>query len=186
MSQKLNDLTAQRFGMWTVIGRGEDKGGHTCWRCRCECGTERIVQSADLLRGRSTGCGCSSTGFRNLEGRLFGLWTVIGPSEKRGSQTYWYCRCRCGTEKWVNAGSLTSNRTKSCGCDRIEDLVGKKFGYWIVVGSYERRSGHIYWPCRCRCGTERLVESGSLKSGQTQSCGCHKRENAKAETKKIP
>jgi Mor family transcriptional regulator len=54
-------------------------------------------------------------------------------------------------------------------------VIGTKYGFWTVL---ERKSmfkyGRNYSPflCRCVCGTERLIESGNLKSGKSKSCGC--------------
>lgn len=57
------------------------------------------------------------------------------------------------------------------------DLTGLTFGYWTVI---ERRwragSRDVYWFCRCKCGTERVVHGGSLRGIQSISCGCFKLE----------
>jgi hypothetical protein len=45
------------------------------------------------------------------------------------------------------------------------------FGRWTVL---EHRGE--YRLCRCTCGTEKRVQYHTLKSGQSQSCGCAKRE----------
>ena len=47
---------------------------------------------------------------------------------------------------------------------------------WSVVGPSMRRDGRLFWPCRCACGTERLVYASSLRSGASKSCGCLSRE----------
>lgn len=55
----MKDLTGQRFFRWTVI---EPTEGRQCkgimWRCRCDCGIERIVNGANLRRGLTKSCGC--------------------------------------------------------------------------------------------------------------------------------
>lgn len=52
-------LDGQRFGMWLVIrDSGTRRNGSILWLCRCDCGTERLVLSANL-RARSTNCGCA-------------------------------------------------------------------------------------------------------------------------------
>lgn len=58
MGQKAIDLTGQSFSSWTVIGRGETKGTHVYWWCKCECGTEKGVPSDRLRNGQSKSCGC--------------------------------------------------------------------------------------------------------------------------------
>lgn len=61
----------------------------------------------------------------NLKGQRFGRWLVIGPVENRGKKKYWFCRCDCGTEKFVNHGNLRTGCTQSCGCLRRE-LLGNR------------------------------------------------------------
>lgn len=43
-----------------------------------------------------------------------------------------------------------------------------------------RKSGLLYWPCVCSCGTEKLVRVSHLKGGKIQSCGCLQRDLIRA------
>lgn len=57
------DVTGQQFARLTAIERGPDhftpKGLLVVrWRCRCECGKETLVPSADLRNGKVRSCGC--------------------------------------------------------------------------------------------------------------------------------
>ena len=57
------DLTGQRFGRLTVLSRAEDyvipSGQHkTMWRCKCDCGNEVNVCSANLRGKHTQSCGC--------------------------------------------------------------------------------------------------------------------------------
>lgn len=57
------------------------------------------------------------------------------------------------------------------------DLIGKRFGRWIVVGIAERgvrRNFDSKWDCRCVCGTARAVREMHLVRGLSKSCGCAK------------
>ena len=58
------------------------------------------------------------------------------------------------------------------------DLTGQKFGRLIAIEKTDRRSGKgsIVWKCKCDCGKETFVSSSSLRSGNTQSCGCLNKE----------
>lgn len=63
----------------------------------------------------------------------------------------------------------------------VEDLTGKKFGRWTVLGRAEDRydkNGYVikYWNCICDCGIEKEVLEKSLKHGHSKSCGCIKKE----------
>ena len=56
---RIKDLTGQTFGRLTVIKQAGRYGdGKVLWKCRCECGKERIVHGVDLSRGRTKSCGC--------------------------------------------------------------------------------------------------------------------------------
>lgn len=138
--------------------------------------------------------------FKDLTGKVFHYWVVIGldidrinkEKQKRGkSQTYWICKCKCGTIKSISGGSLVSGGTKSCGCLRNEslnDLTGKNFGYLTVIcrdterekiellknKAVGRRHNHTYWLCRCVCGNIKSNMSESLLNGRVISCGCQK------------
>lgn len=54
----------------------------------------------------------------DLTGKKYGKLTVISRAENKGTQTRWLCECDCGKRKIVQAGSLVSGDTKSCGCLR--------------------------------------------------------------------
>lgn len=59
-------------------------------------------------------------------------------------------------------------------------LIAQVFGKLKVIGeapSKMRSNGKLryYWKCRCGCGTSAIVESSSLNSGRTKSCGCIRR-----------
>lgn len=54
-----------------------------------------------------------------------------------------------------------------------ENLVGQKFGRWLVLEKLEPEGRKKYrYLCRCDCGTERPVIVNSLKTGRSKSCGC--------------
>lgn len=56
-----NDITGKRFGRLTAIRctrRGAKGIGVTMWLCVCDCGKEKIIQSAHLVNGSSKSCGC--------------------------------------------------------------------------------------------------------------------------------
>lgn len=61
---------------------------------------------------------------------------------------------------------------------RLPVQAGGQYGRWTVL-SAERVNGRV--PCRCACGTERLLLAPSLvRGGKSRSCGCLKREQMRA------
>lgn len=142
----------------------------------------------------------------DIFGLRFGMLTILGVDDIRTNEsknrklrgeikrfvTYLKCACDCGKETSVEKGSITSGRTTSCGCYKSKDLSGERFGRLLVISLDEqktlkslndRRSGKSvhsrkYWNCICDCGNETIVETSSLKSGNTTSCGCFHKEVA--------
>lgn len=67
---------------------------------------------------------------------------------------------------------------------RIYHAIGERFGRWTIAGSAVHRGETLLYPCRCDCGTEKLVIGGTLRSGMSRSCGCLKDETtARVHTK---
>lgn len=65
------------------------------------------------------------------------------------------------------------------------DITGQVFGRLTVVcrnGSDKHKKA--LWLCKCECGEERSIATGSLKSGNTTSCGCLHKEDASKRFKK--
>lgn len=59
------------------------------------------------------------------------------------------------------------------------DLTGKKFGRLTVLnkaGSGKNKS--LLWNCVCDCGREVVIDGLYLRSGDTKSCGCYRKECA--------
>lgn len=63
------DLTGKKFGKWQVLYKSGTRSanGNIRWRCRCDCGVERDVDSAALRNGTSLSCGAHSNISRGNE-----------------------------------------------------------------------------------------------------------------------
>lgn len=59
------------------------------------------------------------------------------------------------------------------------DLQGRVFGRLTAVRRLPPREcpRAVVWVCRCACGSTVRVPASNLKSGNTTSCGCFKREH---------
>ena len=56
---------------------------------------------------------------------------------------------------------------------KCRDLTGERFGRLVVIGAAPRSwDNRIMWRCLCDCGKETTVESYTLTSGHSKSCGC--------------
>lgn len=52
-------LVGNRYGKLVVLERVENnRFGHVCYRCKCDCGGEAIVDAGNLRQGTTNSCGC--------------------------------------------------------------------------------------------------------------------------------
>lgn len=56
------------------------------------------------------------------------------------------------------------------------DLVGQRFGRLVVEEYAFTKNKRAYWKCKCDCGTFKNIPTGALRNGETQSCGCLRKE----------
>jgi len=55
----IEDISGRLFGHLTALRRIEsDRHSHARWLCRCDCGTEKGILYAQLMRGTTHSCGC--------------------------------------------------------------------------------------------------------------------------------
>ena len=125
------DLRGKKFGLLTVIERGESRitpsgQSKTYWVATCECGSSpKSYQAGSLPKIKSCGCGSNSlkTGRRGRDytGQHFGLLEVIKILDSEpGKPRRCCCKCDCGEVKEYALKEITSGKTVSCGCYQIE------------------------------------------------------------------
>jgi|GEM_PF-1571032 len=76
------DISGKIIGYWTVLQLEVRQGEIPKWRCRCRCGTEKLVGSSNLLSGSSKSCGCrirekGINSARRKYPRLYELWNAM-------------------------------------------------------------------------------------------------------------
>lgn len=117
----------------------------------------------------------------DLTGQVFGRLTLTSLAEihttPNGTKKYkWSWVCACGSTGASASSDLRSGRTRSCGCLQREtaarlasiDISAQRFGRLTAI----RRAEGSRWLCRCECGSEVVVTTNALTSGNTSSCGC--------------
>ena len=68
---------------------------------------------------------------------------------------------------------------------KYADMSGWEFPHLTVLQKYmsqKRPDGHgthIFWLCRCECGTEFAARGDNIRYGKTQSCGCYRLQRLK-------
>lgn len=94
-------------------------------------------------------------------------------------------RVRSKTMNSVNDRKAVSQELRRPPSNRKRniDISGQRFGFWVALSlsNTKTRCGKSMWLCRCDCGTEKLVATNSLRTGNSVSCGCHKTNNLTGE-----
>lgn len=134
------DISGQKFGYLTALYSLDEKdgGGHTIWKCICDCGKECEVTINNLVSGNTKSCGdinnCKyaykNSGKRAIDitGQRFGKLVAIKEIYRKNKQVYWQCRCDCGNLTVKSVRQLKSWKVQSCGClkSKGEEYIIKK------------------------------------------------------------
>ena len=145
---KVVDMTNQKYGLLTVISRGEnDKFGKAQWWCQCECGSPlKLISGAALRRGLVLSCGCNKlkkmkeyndAHVTDETGNIYGYLTVlhrVENVENKDGRAQWLCRCKCGKEIITTGKLLRDGHKLSCGC------MKKSKGEWYIEQLLENNS----------------------------------------------
>ena len=132
--KQIRDLTNCHFGRWTVLEKAETEKKGVYWKCRCDCGTEKIVRGTSLTSGNSVSCGCyvleklREDRLLDLTGKKFDRLTVLYQVEDFISpingkhRSRWKCKCDCGNIICVNGTDLhrltRAHSPLSCAMDK--------------------------------------------------------------------
>ena len=105
--------------------------------------------------------------------------------ERKSKHSYYKCQCDCGAIISVAGSNLLSgNSTKCASCSytaRKKNLIGQTFERLTVVSENKTKKSlfeysRSFWNCQCICGNSCVVDTYSLTSGHTKSCGCLQKE----------
>lgn len=124
---KEKDLTGMIFGKLIVKNKLDKRAGNgsIMWYCECECGGNIECFSGDLIRGRTSSCGCLVQEYYdslsyNLTNQRFGMLVAKEYAGRKGApgnyKRLWKCQCDCGNETLVTVSDLVGGYTVSCGC----------------------------------------------------------------------
>lgn len=79
MKFQRKDMTGQKIGRVTVIeyaGMGKHKTA--LWRCKCDCGNEKVIDGALLRSGMSVSCGCLFRDVQKASHKKYNEYSIDG------------------------------------------------------------------------------------------------------------
>ena len=108
----------------------------------------------------------------DMAGKVFGYLTVISnKGSYKGQGTLWLCKCKCGKEVIVRAGSLRNGHSQSCGC-----LKKQKFLESHTTHNLSKTRIYKIWiQIKKRCNN--CNDSGYKYYGNRGIKVCHEWEN---------
>lgn len=129
-------------------------------------------------------------------GKNINNWTILSffvHTSKIGN-SHIKCKAKCNVCKNIKNRSfysIKSGKSKSCGCDKGEDVSGKKWGDLIAIKrtkDYIKKCGkpETVWTFLCKkCNQHKDIMLFSVKNGNTKSCGCEGSYNEISLKKRI-
>lgn len=127
---KKRDIVGQRFGRLTVVAFDHRARNGSMWRCKCDCGGEKIARIDSLTSGNTTSCGCfhaeriAEANRLDITGLVFGKLTAVRQSGRTvRNSVEWVCRCSCGGQRLALVARLMAGLVVSCGCAKNDEEV---------------------------------------------------------------
>lgn len=163
-----------RFGRWTVIGervlkqrtkndRASKQGRITCIPVRCDCGTEKEVEYANLYTGRSQGCGC-------LRGELLSVRnTKHGDSETPLYNIWSGIRRRCSPSGEYYQRGITCSSVWAKYEPFREWAIDAGYQQGLVIDRINNNAG--YGPSNCRWVTVKENARNTRRNRYITICG---------------
>lgn len=118
-------------------------------------------------------------------GKIFGEWKLLNLVDDPRPGKYYECICSCGKIQNVHWVSMKLGRSKRCwDCGRAktskaDEMIGKKFGKWIVLHPCGISFKSVKYMCVCICGIQKEIHGPHLRSGKTNMCRtCSNREKS--------
>lgn len=155
---KLIDLTGRKFGKLTVVERVENsRNGKARWRCKCDCGNEKVAGSESLRNGSTSSCGCKY--FESNKGRN----KTHGQTGTRLHKIWSSMKQRCNNPN-ARCFELYGGRGITV-CDEWQNSF-EAFRDWAIANDYADNltidridTNGNYCPDNCRWATYKMQEN---------------------------
>lgn len=144
----------EKYNSLTVIeNMGHNAKHEAIYKCRCDCGREKIIRKKDFARGFTKSCGECKKDKTDIEiGSVFNQLTVIDKNyaTNNGRPAY-LCLCSCGNKTIATKSALRNGNKKSCGCLILKTSMKNLGIKEKEVYSSKTKLYKVYYSMKQRC-----------------------------------
>lgn len=188
-----DDLVGKKYGKLLVIkSAGKSKYGARLWLCKCECGSEILVQTAQLNNGRKTNCGCVKKEY--FAKQVIPLAHKANTKYKHPSDSRLYCcwramLCRCTKQSDKYFDNYGGRGIRVCDEWQNFDVFAdwaKSNGYADKLSIDRINNNGNYCPENCRWATAKEQANNKTTTQYFEYKGEKKTLSQLADLFKIP
>ena len=182
MNRKINDLTGKKFNKLLVLEKLDYRINNSiAWKCQCECGEIRIVNTISLKNAFIKSCSRCKQNINKKDIQVAKISNYLTLLEEVDSKTAGIkrsrierrvkCQCVCGKIITIYLKHFNSGKYKSCGCKSItqkKDLSTiTSIKSWNIIKPESKNT----WLCACKdCKTTRILSYTFLTKGRVCTC----------------
>lgn len=125
-------MVSKKFGKLLILESvGFNKFSQRLFKCKCDCGIEKVINASSIKNGSIISCGCHLGNKKRINainkiGMKIGRLTVLEIIEydKKYNRPFYKCICDCGKIKTVHTSNLkvSLKGITSCGCLMLENV----------------------------------------------------------------
>lgn len=176
---KINDLTGKRFGRLTVISFSHLRKSQSMWLCKCDCGTEKLVQGSYMTSQGVQSCGCLTRELSSERGKIIGKKNISKyveskrkpKGESSRNHLFYLYKYKANKRKIEFALSIddfaviTKQSCHYCGIEpnQIQNQKGKSTAYiFNGIDRIDNSKGYILdncVPCCKQCNTAKMAST---------------------------
>lgn len=167
-----------RFGRLTVVAFDHKSPKGSMWRCKCDCGGEKVARIDSLTSGNTASCGCiraekiAASNRVDISGMVFGKLTALQPTGRTIRHSVeWLCACSCGGEKKALAARLIAGLVVSCGCAAKDSTVYSPEKVRQKAAEYGNRRRALKIGAGGSFTAEQIAELLAKQRGRCAWCG---------------
>ena len=117
---------------------------------------------------------CRSCFAPDIKNKVYGYWTILNePHQYRNNQIYLKCRCKCGTERYVQKQSIIQGKSLSCGCYRTEKSKERIELYNKKLGRDNQNKVHWYNQFKWRNTRKKFIKDKCVNCGTDENLVLH-------------